>query len=87
MLLERWLNKRVVRAVERKANEWNHLYYSLFMKYPIYTFEAGVPEDSPRFARFPRSICTEILACDRSTPALCSAWLREFNNLFIIWAV
>lgn len=33
-------------------------------------------------ARLPRSICTEILACDRSMPELCSACVRELNNLF-----
>lgn len=33
-------------------------------------------------ARFPRSICTETLACDKSTPELCSACVRVFSNLF-----
>lgn len=32
-------------------------------------------------ARLPSSIWTEILACDRSTPELCNAWVRVFNNL------
>lgn len=33
-------------------------------------------------ALFPRSICTEILACDKSTPELCSACVSVLNNLF-----
>ena len=33
------------------------------------------------FARLPRSICTEMLACDKSMPELCSACVRVFSNL------
>ena len=33
------------------------------------------------FALFPRSICTEILASDKSTPELCSACVSVLNNL------
>lgn len=43
-----------------------------------------IPDIIPRFARFPRSICTEMLACDKSKPVLCSACVREFNNLVSI---
>jgi hypothetical protein len=49
--------------------------------YIIYTLAIDVPEVIPLFARFPRSICTETLACERSTPALCSACVKVFNNL------
>jgi hypothetical protein len=37
---------------------------------------------SPLLAGLPTLICTEMLACDRSTPEDCSAWVREFSILF-----
>ena len=33
------------------------------------------------FACLPSSICTEMLACDKSTPVLCSACVSVSNNL------
>lgn len=40
-----------------------------------------IPEADPRFARFPRLICTDMRASDRSTPVLSSALVNEFKNL------
>jgi len=51
------------------------------LNYQPHTLDVNVPEVSPLFARFPRSIWTEMLACDRSTPALCSDCVRVFSNL------
>lgn len=49
----------------------------------VTTFRTGVEESCVvTVALFPRSICTEMLACDRSTPELCSACVRVLNNLF-----
>lgn len=50
--------------------------------YQLYTL-VDVSDVSPLFALFPRSIFTEMLACDKSTPAFCSACVRLLNNLFV----
>lgn len=47
----------------------------------IYTFGVDVPEVIPLFRLFPRSICTETLAWDRFTPALCNACAKAFKSL------
>lgn len=47
------------------------------------TFAMDAEEFTLLFARFPRSICTEMFACDRSIPDVCSACVRLFSNLFI----
>jgi len=50
-----------------------------------YTLEL---EDTPATglltARFPRLICTEMLAWDKSTPELWRAWVNELSNLLQI---
>lgn len=47
----------------------------------LHTMAFDIPEADPRFARFPRLICTDMRASDRSTPVLSSALVNEFKNL------
>jgi len=57
----------------------------LFIWSGYYTLEL---EDTPATglltARFPRLICTEMLAWDKSTPELWRAWVNELSNLLQI---
>lgn len=46
------------------------------------TLIMGVGAVGLLFALLPKSICTEMLAFDKSTPELCNACVRVFNNLF-----
>lgn len=47
----------------------------------VYTFAIDGPEVIPLSARFPKSICTEIVAWDRSRPVFSNACVNEFSNL------
>lgn len=48
-----------------------------------YTLEThiGIGMFGLRLACLPSSICTEMLACDKSTPELCKACVSVSNNL------
>ena len=47
----------------------------------MYTLIMEVGAVGLLFALFPKSIFTEMLAFDKSTPELCNACVRVFNNL------
>lgn len=53
------------------------------MDVKIYTLapDTGACADCVMLACLPSSICTEMLAPDKSTPELCSACVSVFNNL------